>query len=100
MSGKYQIIYWREIPSQIKAVQGRKRTSRPLSERFMQVIDSAAMNAGMAGTDDYLAQWHASSWQPIEGELSLFLDEIVARIESQYDGRRLSALAKSGGVEL
>ncbi len=99
MSGKYQIIYWRDIPSQIKALQGRNRTSRPLSQRFMQVIDSAAMRSGMVGTDDYLAQWHASPWQPVEGELSAFLDELTAQIEAEYDSKRLARLAGSGGVE-
>ncbi len=99
MSGNYQIIYWRDIPSQIKAKIGRKRLSKPLSDRFMQIIDAAAMQSGDTDTDDYLAQWRTSEWQPIEGDADAFLDELVAQIEAEYSGQRLSHLVKMGGWE-
>ncbi len=99
MSGKYQIIYWRDIPSQIKAKIGRKRLSKPLHDRFMQVIDAAAMQSGDTDTDDYLAQWRTSEWQPIEGNANAFLDALVAQIEAEYSGQRLSHLVKAGGWE-
>ena len=99
MSGKYQIIYWRDIPSQIKAKVGRKRVSRPLSDRFMQIIDAAAMESGDTDSEDYLAQWKPTEWKDIEGETDEFLDGLVAKIEEEYTGKRLSALAKNGGYE-
>lgn len=99
MSGNYQIIYWRDIPSQVKAKIGRKRLSKPLSDRFMQIIDAAAMQSGDTDTDDYLAQWRTSEWQPIEGDANVFLDGVVAQIEAEYSGQRLSHLVKSGGWE-
>lgn len=99
MSGQYQIIYWRDIPSQIKAKVKRNRLSRPLSDRFMQIIDAAAMQSGDTDTDDYLAQWRPSDWQPIEGEPNAFLDALVAKIEADFPAKRLSNLAKNGGWE-
>ena len=99
MSGKYQIIYWRDIPSQIKAKVGRKRVSRPLSDRFMQIIDAAAMESGDTDTDQYLAEWKPTEWKNIEGDTDEFLDGLVAKIEEEYTGKRLSALAKNGGYE-
>lgn len=99
MSAKYQLIYWRDIPSQIKARDGRKRLSKPLSDRFMQSIDAAAMHSGDTDTDDYLQQWRQTEWQEIEGETEPFLDALVAKIESEYTGKRLSNLVKNGGWE-
>lgn len=99
MAGQYQIIYWRDIPSQIKAKVKRKRMSRPLSDRFMQIIDAAAMSSGDTDTDDYLAQWKPSAWQPMEGEPNAFLDALVEKIEAEYTGKRLSELVKNGGWE-
>lgn len=97
MSGKYQIIYWRDIPSQIKAKVGRKRVGRQLSERFIQSIDAAAMKSGDTDTDDYLAQWRQTDWVEIEGDVNTFLDELVAQIEGEYSGKRLSDLVKNEG---
>ena len=99
MSGKYQIIYWRDIPSQIKAKVKRKRMSRPLSDRFMQIIDAAAMQSGDTDTDDYLAQWKPSEWKAMQGDPNQFSDALVVQIETEYTGKRLSELVKNGGWE-
>ena len=99
MSGKYQIIYWRDIPSQIKAKVGRKRMGRPLTERFLQSIDAAAMKSGDTDTDEYLAQWKPTEWMEIEGDPDEFLDAVAAKIEAEYTGKRLSNLVKNEGWE-
>lgn len=99
MSENYQIIYWRDIPSQIKAKVKRKRMSRPLTERFMQAIDAAAMASGETDTDQYLAEWKPTEWLPIEGDPDEFLDALQAKIEAEYTGKRLSNLVKNGGRE-
>lgn len=99
MSGKYQIIYWRDIPSQIKGKVGRKRLSQPLTDRFLQTIDAAAMKSGDTDTDVYLQQWRQTEWMPTEGDPKTFLSELAAKIEEEYTGKRLSNLAKNGGWE-
>ena len=50
------IVYWRDIPAQVIVGKGRRGTKLPLTERFEQAIDRAAMKSGAAGTDDYLAE--------------------------------------------
>lgn len=99
MSAKYQIIYWRDIPSQIKIKVGRKRLSEQLSERFIQSIDAAAMRSGDTDTDDYLSQWRQTEWQDVDGEPKAFLSNLVAQIEADYTGKRLSDLVKNEGRE-
>lgn len=99
MSAQYQLIYWRDIPSQVKAKNGRQRISKPLSDRFMQSIDAAAMQSGDTDTDDYLQQWRQTEWRAVEGDVERFLSELVSNIEAEYTGKRLSNLVKNGGWE-
>ena len=53
----YQIVYWRDIPAQVKVGTGRKRAARQMSLRFQEAIDRAAMRSGLLILDDYLAEW-------------------------------------------
>jgi hypothetical protein len=55
---QYQILYWRDIPAQIKVFEGSKPVSRPLPESFQQAIDRVAMAEGLIGSDEYLNEWH------------------------------------------
>ena len=51
------ILYWRDIPAQVIAGRGRRAEKHVLPDRFAEAIDRAAMRGGLAGSDDYLAQW-------------------------------------------
>ena len=53
----YQILYWRDIPSQVKASDDFDEVKVELSSRFAARIDQSAQAQGLTGTDDYLAQW-------------------------------------------
>ena len=97
MKWKYQIVYWRDIPAQVKARSGAVRSAREFSARFQEAIDAAAMEAGAVGTDEYLSAWRTSEWQSGEGEVEHGLDEIVAKVESDYTEERLSSLKRAGG---
>jgi Virulence factor len=63
----YTILYWQEIPSQIKAADGVDDVTLPLDSRFMERIDQLAAQRGLQDTDDYLAQWHWSDEREREG---------------------------------
>jgi hypothetical protein len=53
----YSILYWQEVPSQVKAEDDLDEVKLPLDGRFMERIDQLAVRRGLQGTDDYLAQW-------------------------------------------
>ena len=99
MVTKVQIIYWRDIPAQVKVRVGRTRLARPLSDRFPVAIDEAAMRAGKTESDDYLAEWRNGPWQEVEGEPELLLETLVTELENTYPPERLRQLIKQGGVE-
>jgi hypothetical protein len=94
-----QVVFWREIPAQVKARQGRQRAGRALSARFQEAIDAAAMRAGLTGTDAYLAEWHAGDWADVEGSVEQATEAAAATLEAAYDDERLRRLAEAGGME-
>lgn len=99
MADQYHILYWRDIPSMVKAKIGRKRLSRPLPDRFMEAIDAAAMKTGDTNTDQYLADWRQSEMFDIEGDPQECLENVGQRLEDEFPRERLIAIAKKGGVD-
>jgi hypothetical protein len=63
----YTVLYWQEIPAQIKAEDGLDDITLPLDSRFMERIDQLAAQRGLQGGDAYLAQWRWSDAQEREG---------------------------------
>jgi hypothetical protein len=93
------IIYWRDIPSQVVVKAGRVSAKRELSERFIKAIDSAAMRSGAVGTDEYLAAWRRSEPVPCGDDLEAEAERAAARVEAEYDSARLAKLAANDGRE-
>ncbi|NNE78903.1 MAG: hypothetical protein HKN18_01405 [Silicimonas sp.] len=91
------IVYWRDMPAQVIVGKGRRGAKAPLSERFEQAIDRAAMKVGAKDSDAYLSEWRKVA----EGEREGAPDEIAtaeaARIEHEYDQDRLKALIDNDG---
>ena len=54
----YQVLYWQDIPTQIKAWDDFDEVNVELPPRFVARVDQSAQSQGLTGTDDYLAQWH------------------------------------------
>lgn len=63
----YKILYWQEVPSQIKAEDDQDEVSLPLADKFQERIDQLAAQRGLQATDDYLAQWNWSEEQSRDG---------------------------------
>jgi len=53
----YQVLYWQDLPSQIKAWDDFDEIKVELPAPFVARIDQAAQQRGLTATDDYLAQW-------------------------------------------
>ena len=99
MSITYQIVYWRDIPAQVRLRSGKERLSRPLSARFQEAIDMAAMRAETTSTDDYLEEWRTGEALTREGDPQQVADVVVAEIEASYSRERLLKLAANRGLE-
>ncbi|GKY87910.1 virulence factor [Sinisalibacter aestuarii] len=91
------IVYWRDIPAQVIVGKGRAAAKRPLPERFEKAIDRAAMKSGLAGTDDYLAQWRRGDPVEMAGEPSVLAANEAARLDAEYSQDRLQQLIDNAG---
>ena len=94
-----RILYWKEIPVQVK-VQGESgQVSSQLDDRFQQGADAIAMFDGSQGTDDYLMAWE---WgEPVEESGSA--EEAAGRIADRFNNKfptdfvaRIRGLIESG----
>ena len=97
MPAELTVIWWRDIPAQVVAKAGRQTAKAPLSDRFQEAIDVAAMRAGLIGTDEYLSEWRRES-TPCGDDLQAEVSAAAARLEAEYDDDALAELSRSGGV--
>jgi hypothetical protein len=82
----FQVLYWRDIPAQIKVQEeGKRPVSRPLPECFQQEIDRVAMKEGLTGTDAYLEQWHWTVKQQREGTAEQVANAVIAELIQSFD---------------
>jgi hypothetical protein len=91
------VIWWRDIPAQVVAKEGRETAKVQLSGRFQQAIDAAAMRAGLIGTDAYLAEWRRQE-RDCGTDLQAEANDEAARLEGAYPERVLDRLARAGGL--
>lgn len=80
----FQILYWYDIPTQVRVREGRERVSKPLSPRFMEAVDRAAMRARLTGADEYPKGFKWSQGQTREGTPEAVVDAVIAELEAQY----------------
>jgi hypothetical protein len=79
----YKILYWQEVPSQVKAEDDQDEVTVPMSPKFMERIDYLAAKRGLQQSDDYLAQWQWSDDQDRPGTAQEVADAVAAELESQ-----------------
>jgi hypothetical protein len=79
---KYQVLYWKHVPSQVKVFEGGERpVSRSMPDRFLAEIDRIAMEEGLIGTDDYLNQWQWTPKKERKGSAEEVAEALVRELE-------------------
>lgn len=96
---KLILISWRDIPSQIVVKQGREAAKVQLSHRFQEAIDRAAMRAGKASSDAYLADWKRSEPVACGDDMQAAAQAEAAKLEGQYSDEDLLRLIRAHGVD-
>ena len=81
---KYKILYWKGIPSQVRASDEHGRINKPLRERFQLAIDEAAMALGMSGSDAYTNGFHWEEESEHPGTAEEAADAIAAELDKKY----------------
>lgn len=90
------MIYWRDIPAQVRANSGRERAAAALPQRFMIAVDRAAMVADKKKVDEYVAEWREET-RPCGDDLQEEADLEAKRIVAEYPQDRLRQYVRNGG---
>jgi hypothetical protein len=77
----YQVMFWKHIPSQVKAWEGETQVKRMMPDRFQVAIDAFSMREGSTEMDAYLDGW---KWGPAE-ERPGTPDEVLAAVIEELD---------------
>jgi hypothetical protein len=89
-------IWWRDIPMQVIAREGRRTEKRVLDKRFQIAVDKAAMKSGKKSYGDYIEEMRRAEracGEDIEAEASAE----AARLDAAYTKEVLRHLVASGG---
>jgi hypothetical protein len=79
----YKVLYWQEIPTQIKAEDEADDVTVMLADKFMAQVDILAAKRGLQSTDDYLAQWKWSEEEEREGSAHEVAEAVKAELEAK-----------------
>jgi 5-methyltetrahydrofolate--homocysteine methyltransferase len=80
----YKILYWQEIPSQVKAEDDAgNEVNLELAPKFAAHIDQVAAKRGFQNSDAYLAEWKWSDEQERPGPARQVAETVKAELEQQ-----------------
>lgn len=87
----YEVISWRGVPTVVEARDDRGAITRSLSDRFQALIDSVAMQLGLAESDAYLDAWARST----PAERAGTAEEVAEAVATELEGRFPEFIAKA-----
>lgn len=84
---KYQVLYWKHVPSQVKVFEeGKRPLSRPIPESLIE-IDRIAMEEGITGTDAYLSHWQWTPKLEREGSQEEVAEALIRELQEAAHGK-------------
>ena len=90
------VIFWRDIPAQVKARAGRERAGSRLPDRFMVSVDAAATKSGKTSTDDYIGEWREET-RACGQNLQVEVDGEATRIAEAYPSDLVRTYVRNNG---
>lgn len=79
---KYQVMFWKHIPAQVKVWDERGEVKRLLPDRFQAAIDAYAMKDGSTDMDAYLEGWRWSETQERHGSAEDVASAVVTELDA------------------
>jgi hypothetical protein len=85
----YQVMYWKHIPSQIKAWEGEVEAKRMMPDYFQAAIDAFAMKDGSTDMDAYLEGWRRGPVEERDGPPVEVVEALVQELTAANPRSRL-----------
>lgn len=98
---QYKILYWHDIPSQIRVEDEDGRVSKQLPARFQEAIDSAAMKAKAIDDNSYMAGFRWSEDKERPGAAAVVAAQLLEEFDHNYpeiDWERTAENIKQGSA--
>jgi hypothetical protein len=80
----YRILYWHDIPSQVRVDDDKGRVSKQLPDRFQLAIDEAAMRAKAIDDDSYLDGFRWSEEKQRAGTAEVVAAQVLEELDYNY----------------
>jgi hypothetical protein len=81
---EYQVLYWQEIPSQVRAEEGGEEVKLELDPKLQERIDAVATERGLIGSDDYIEQWQWGDSMERPGSAQEVAEGVKKELEAQF----------------
>ena len=98
MPATLTVIWWRDIPAQVVAKDGRRTSKIVLHPRFQVAIDRAAVKSDRREMNAYIAEWRREQRRCSE-DLETEAREEADRLEAHYTKEVLNGLVATGGAD-
>jgi len=82
---KYQILYWQDIPTQVRAWDDFDEVKVQLDPKFMVMVDAKAQQNGLTDSDVYLDQFKWGEEKELDGEAEDVAEDIKKEIEKNFN---------------
>jgi cvfA/B/C family virulence factor len=94
--GQLITIWWRDIPMQVIAREGRRSEKRVLDKRFQIAVDKAAMKSGKKSYGDYIEEMRRAE-RECGPDLEAEANAEMHRLDAAYTKEVLRTLVAAGG---
>lgn len=95
---KYQVMFWKHIPAQIKAWDDNGEVKRLLPDRFQAAIDAYAMKDGSTEMDAYLEAWRWGDIKERPGSAQEIADALVNEFDAANPRSKLMSPVNEEGT--
>ena len=93
---RIRVTYWQDIPVLVTARDGAEEVTVPLSQRFQDLVDAVAMQAGADEAETYLAGWRTGPEEERPGPAVAAAGAVVAELEAGFAEARARHLRPGG----
>ena len=80
----YQVMYWQEIPAQVRAEDDDDEVKLELDPRFQAYIDEVATKRGVTDSDEYLDSWKWGDEQERDGSAQEVAEAVKKELEESF----------------
>ncbi|MEO8744369.1 MAG: virulence factor [Candidatus Dormiibacterota bacterium] len=85
----FQVMFWKHIPSQVKAWEGDVQVKGMMPDYFQAAIDAFAMKEGSTDADAYLEGWRRGPVETREGSPDEVLKAVIGELTAANPRSRL-----------